>query len=234
MIVGSDSSELRRPPARARWTRSRIADHQLGERFLVGVVDGRGDQATAPQRNRPADVDAGAGQEAILLPEAVQLRDLAQRERGSLEEEHRGQEPLGRRPLAVRLLEPGERPAQVDCLGQVVVRDLALGARHGGGDRLAHLRRIEARARCPLHRGRYRAAAGGRLDIGERNCAIRARASDATRAKAELCRAPARGGRHADPDATLASGSGISTGGWAGEGGISGGTSSGGRSGGGW
>jgi hypothetical protein len=65
-----------------------------------------------------------------------------------------------------------------------------------------HLGRIEARARCPLHWGRDRPAAGGALDIGERNCAIRARASDPTRIKAELRRPPAHGERHADPDAT--------------------------------
>jgi hypothetical protein len=68
----------------------------------------------------------------------------------------------------------------------------------------------EARARRPLRRGRQLHAAGGRLDVGERDRAIRA---------------GALGSR---------SGSGISAGGCAGEGGISGGTSAGGRSGGGW
>jgi hypothetical protein len=110
-------------------------------------MDRRGDQAASPERDRPANVNLSARAERILLPEAIQLRDLPQRARRRLEEERRGQEPLPRRPLAVRALEPGERAAQIDRLGQVVVRDLALGTRHRRGDRPAHRGRIEAHSR---------------------------------------------------------------------------------------
>ena len=76
-----------------------------------------------------------------------------------------------------------------------------------------HLGLIEARARCPLHWGRDRLAAGGALDIGERNCAIRARASDPTRIKAEFRRRRRAAGVMRTRTPPFASGSGISTGG---------------------
>ena len=145
MIVGSDSSELRRPPAARALDEVAHRGHQLGERFLVGVVDGRGDQATAPQRNRPADMDAGAGRKPSFSQKPLSSGTLRSASAVALRKSTAGR----RRSVGGRSrfagLEPGERPAQVDCLGQVVVRDLALGARHRGGDRLAHLRRIEAR-----------------------------------------------------------------------------------------
>ena len=155
-MVGSVSSELRRPPARARPTRSRSGRHELGERLLVGVVDGRRDQAAAAQRDRPADVDAGAWSEAVVDPEAVELRHLAQRERRRLEQQRGRQQALVGRPLAVeRGSSQVERAAEIDGARQVVVRDLALRAAHRRGDRLAHLRRVEA--------GRARRACGAGL-----------------------------------------------------------------------
>jgi hypothetical protein len=95
---------------------------------------------------------------------------------------------------------------------------------HGGGDRLAHLGRIEARARCPLHWGRDRPAAGGALDIGERNCAIPARASDPLGLRPSSAARRRAAGVMRTRTPPVASGSGISTGGCSGEGGISGGT----------
>ena len=42
--------------------------HEIGQRLLVGIVDGRRNEPAAAERNRPADVDAGAGTKAVLRP----------------------------------------------------------------------------------------------------------------------------------------------------------------------
>lgn len=60
VIVGSDSSELRNAPLLAG---DEIAQphHQLVERKLTRIMDRRRDEATAADRDRRPDMDAGAG-----------------------------------------------------------------------------------------------------------------------------------------------------------------------------
>ncbi|MCY1535248.1 hypothetical protein D9M68_706430 [compost metagenome] len=80
--------------------------HELGQGLLVGVVDGRRHQATATQRNRPADVDAVAGAELPTLVKAVELRHLAQSEGRGLEQQHGAEQPVLRLAVAVPPIEP--------------------------------------------------------------------------------------------------------------------------------
>ncbi len=53
--------------------------HQLVQRPLIGVAEGGGEQAPATQGDGEPDVDAGAGHEGAVAPEAVELGKLGQR-----------------------------------------------------------------------------------------------------------------------------------------------------------
>ena len=140
--------------------------HQLLDRELVGVVDRRRDEAAATKGDRDADVDVVAADELVSAPDRVQLRHLAQRERNGLDHEDAVQHPLRDGAAQVLLAEPRERPAHVDRLPEVEVRDLALRPAHRGGDRPAHggiaLRgRRERGARGGARRGGAAATGGG-------------------------------------------------------------------------
>ena len=164
VTVGEVSSELRKFPRRARSTRSRMARHQFGERFLIRVPNCRRDQPAAAQRNRPTDVNARRRNKGAIFISAVELRLLAQGQGRSLEKEHGGQNAFDWGLLGVEALDPGQSAAQFDRFCEVIVRNFPLRATHRGGDRLAHLGKIEAffcRALCEL------CAARVRFDIGE-------------------------------------------------------------------
>ena len=57
----------------------------------------------------------------------------------------------------------GDGGIHIDRLGEVEMRDRALGPGHRGGDRLAHL--VHGRGLARTRRGRRRATGGGALDI---------------------------------------------------------------------
>ncbi len=140
MIVGSDSSELLSPPDRARWTRSRKLPHEIAQGLPVGVVKRRRDESPTPERDGDTHVDPRARHGLRPAPDRVELGHLAQRERDRLDQQDSVQQPIGHRPREVLLVEPRQRAVHVDGGAEVVVRDLALGARHGGADRLPKAR----------------------------------------------------------------------------------------------
>ena len=106
MIVGSEISELRSENARARETRSRKLRISSSRLSAVGVVERRRDEAAAAQEDRDPDVDALAPDDLLALPGRVQLRDLAQRERDRLDQEHAVEEPVLHRAPEVLVGEP--------------------------------------------------------------------------------------------------------------------------------
>ena len=78
---------LRAADAGGSRARDQIAQgrHLLVERQAIGVVDGRRHQAAASQRDRPADVDRRRWLRRAVDPEAVELRNLAKRQRDRLQ-----------------------------------------------------------------------------------------------------------------------------------------------------
>ena len=99
--------------------------HQRVEREPVGIVDRRGDEATAAERRPPRRGGRRATARKLSVPEAVHDGNLARGERGRLEQQGSRQEPLGDGPRRVALRQPGKRAAEVDRGRDVVVRDLA-------------------------------------------------------------------------------------------------------------
>ena len=157
---------------------------------------------------------ASLGSEAVVDPEAVQLGDLAGRERGGLEQQHRGQEALAPRLRFSVLLRRARRAARdmSTCGREVVVGDLALRARHQRARSRAASRRRRSCRRCgaavrrrPRRFGRGRRAAPRRLDVGPGDRAARAacprrrRQVDAERARCSRCVRPATGADSPSP-----------------------------------
>src|SRR5271168_3140637 len=87
VIVGSDISELRNAPLRARVTRSRSRAIRVLERKFVRVANSRRDQAAAADGDRRADMDAGPRLKPFGGEEPVELRGLAERTRNRLEQQ---------------------------------------------------------------------------------------------------------------------------------------------------
>ena len=136
--VGSDISELRSLPARARSTSPAEIAHQLVEFFGVDVVDRRCDEAAFALRHSDAKVNAVGMPKAAVDPEPIDLRDLACSQRHRLEQKDGRHEPLGDAAFEVGLGQPGQRAFHVDLGAKVVMGDLALGPRHKDTDGLAH------------------------------------------------------------------------------------------------
>src|SRR5208282_2813397 len=70
--------------------------HQLVERKFVRVANSRCDEATAADRDRRTDMDAGPELKPFGGKEPVELRRLAERTRNALEQQCREQQPLRR------------------------------------------------------------------------------------------------------------------------------------------
>ena len=121
-------------------------------------------QAPAPQGDGHPHVNGLAAGGRAPPPHGVQLGHLGERQRHRLDEQRRGDQPIWHRPLEVLLGEPGHRPVHVDRRAEVVVRDLALGARHRRADGLPQPGLpVERLAGLRGGRGRRRRAGGRRL-----------------------------------------------------------------------
>ena len=176
-------------------------------------MDGRGHQAAAAQRDRYADVLAGGGLETVLAPEPVELRELSRGQRHRLELQHRRQQPFSDRPAGVLLGQPAQRGVQDDLVGQVVVRDLPLGAAHRRGDRGPHgraalagllrrgLRRRGRRPRGSGRRWRLLVVGAGRgvLDVAQGDGTLRPGPGEPLQVNAEGGCGPAGDRRHPQP-----------------------------------
>lgn len=98
--------------------------------------------------------------------------------------------------MCIALAEPGQCALQADRVRQIVVWDLALGARHRACDRIshgAHRRRRSARRSWRRRRRRCR------YDVAQDDRAMRPRAMQCMKLDAELARTLARGRRAAHP-----------------------------------
>src|SRR3972149_2454348 len=135
LIVGSDSSELRRPPARARWTRSR--KFRMRSPRLWRSASWRAGATTPPPLSEMAKPTgtASLGTPRAPAPTACPSRRAR---RPGLEGQAPVQEATRARAPPVLLGEPRQRALHVDRAAQVVVGDLALGPGHGRPDRLPH------------------------------------------------------------------------------------------------
>ena len=180
--VGSDISEPRRWPARARPTRSFIAliissTVRRSASWMVGATSPPPRSEIATPRCTP---DPGTNASSTQNPSGSARFPHGQR--GRLEQEGCRDEPLAHREIAVAPLHPAPSRSQVDGRREVVVRDLPLRPRHEPADRFPHRvrtasRRLVCRARLgwdprlrggsgrPLGRGwsgRPRRGRGGR------------------------------------------------------------------------
>ena len=99
-----------RAPQRARTRAPDDVDercHEVGERTLVGIADRRGDEAAMAERDGDADVDRLRRVIlAVREEEAIQLREVAERERRGLEEESGEDDAALDRDMGVAVLEP--------------------------------------------------------------------------------------------------------------------------------
>ena len=104
---------------------------------------------------------AALSHDLAFAPDGVELGHLAESQRHGLDQQDTVEQAVGDRPLEILLGEPRHRAVDVDGGGEVVVRDLALGARHGGADGLPEpglavhrrprrWRRLRPRGRRPL------------------------------------------------------------------------------------
>ena len=178
VTVGEASSELRRPPVRARCTRSRIAAISSGSGSAsASRIAGATSPPPRSEIAQPTWTPSPGAKRAVDIG-AVELRHLAQRQRGCLQQQHRRQQPVRHRAGRVEGFEPGQRRAEIDRVAQIIMRDLALRAPHRGGDRLAHFGRIEPGA---TRRGGWARRpgglgggprSGGQLDIGQGHRAV--------------------------------------------------------------
>lgn len=174
--------------------------HQIVDRSAGDVVQRGRDEAATTQRDRHADVHGRTRGELAVAVHPVQLGDLGERQRHRLELQHGRQDPLRDRHAGVARLQPFERRRHRDRLGQVVVRDLALGPAHRRRDRAAHLALAGLEGGCGGCRGRGRCRGrGGRrrrqcgaLDIRDRHRTAVAGADDALRIDPEHACALAR------------------------------------------
>ena len=134
------------PGADALGQRARVA-RDLPERLGVGVEDGRHDQRVLT-RDRDADVDARVQLELAVAVGAVRARELAQRQRGRLDDEvverRRRIVPGGRLELLAEL----DRVLHVDLAGEHELRRGRLGLRHPARDRLLQPRELLDRGRA--------------------------------------------------------------------------------------
>ena len=158
MIVGAASSLARRRPARARADEPAEIPHQRGERLVGGVHDRRRDQPPAAQCDRDADVHGRALRVAAVAEEAAEALHLAAGARHGLEQQRGEQHRSVDRHRRVVRREPLGRGRDVHGARQVVVRDLALRARHRRSDRLRMPPRPAARARPAGRAARRRRA----------------------------------------------------------------------------
>ena len=198
VMVGSESSELRSPPLRARCTRSRKP--RMRSPRLLPAVSWSAGATRPPPRSEIATPTWTASLRTGSPPRQhrVQLRHVPQGQRHRLDEQHAVEEPVRDRPLEVLLGEPGHRPVHVDRRGEVVVGDLALGARHGGPDGLPRPR-LPVERRAGLLGGRRGPRGRGLLDVLAPDRAAGPRAADARGIDAELGGALPRERRDPDP-----------------------------------
>ena len=124
--------------------------HDRGETEPVGVPEHRDDQATAAHRHRYSEVDVVGGPVRAVEVVPVEPGNVTQCA-GCCVQERRGREdPVRRRMVLVPIAERGEREVEVDRQREVILRDVAVGARHHLADPLAHRDGSISRLRRPL------------------------------------------------------------------------------------
>ncbi len=134
------------------------------------------------------------GRERVVRPEAVQGGELARGDGHRLVEEGCGQHALLHRDAFVVAREPRERVRERDVVLEVVVRDLALRARHEVADREPHRRRlVDGRARLRLRCFGRDAARRRAFDLGRRDRVPGLRRHQRVEVDAQLDGAPPRG-----------------------------------------
>ncbi len=100
--------------------------HEFVESLAIGVMHG-GRRQTAPfHRNGQSDMNTVRGPRPVVDPEAVDFRNVAQRQGHGFDLQHGRQQPLGDRTIAVRFFEPRECARHLDGRPQVIVRNLTL------------------------------------------------------------------------------------------------------------
>ena len=138
VMVGSLISELRSVPARARPTTSpRAVMSSASGRWSVSRIAGATRPPWRSETATPMWI-ALEGRYVAVDEVAVELGEVAKRERRRLEEQRGEDDAALDRDARVALLEPADGAVDVEILREVVVRDLALRARHRGGDGFAH------------------------------------------------------------------------------------------------
>jgi len=139
VIVGSESSEERSAPVRAR----RPTDvahplHQLVQGELVRIPDRWGDEATAPHGDGHAEVDGRRRPKLVIDPLAVHLRHLAGGEDDCAEGQRGEQKAFTDRTPVVGGAQPVLGRRDVERGAEIIVRNFPLRAGHERARSLAH------------------------------------------------------------------------------------------------
>ena len=82
--------------------------HQRIKGHLTRIVNSRGDEAAAPQRYGPANMDAVGGLKPAIAPETVEFRETLQGARHRLDQQDAVNQPLGDRPVFIGFRKPIE------------------------------------------------------------------------------------------------------------------------------